>query len=66
MLKLASIREVELTTTYLQTLKKSKHGKHKQDYYAQNKQKYLVAQQKYRAKLKSNFLFFSKTKLPSC
>jgi hypothetical protein len=30
-----------------------KHGKHKPDYYAKNKQKYLLANQKYRAKLKS-------------
>jgi len=56
MLKLASIREVKLTTTYLQTLKKSKHGQHKPDYYAQNKQKYLANQQKYRLKLKANKL----------
>ncbi len=32
----------------------SRHGKHKPDYYAQNKQKYLLAKQKYQAKLKAN------------
>ena len=41
-------------TEYSRPLKKSKHGKHKADYYAKNKQKYLLAQQKYRSKLKSN------------
>ena len=30
----------------------SRHGKHKPDYYAKNKQKYLIAKQKYRLKLK--------------
>ena len=35
-------------------LKKSRHGKHKPDYYTKNKQKYLLAQKRYRAKLKSN------------
>ena len=54
MSNLADIREVGLTTTYSCTLKKSKHGKHKPDYYAQNKQKYLIAQQKYRVKLQAN------------
>lgn len=34
-------------------LNKPKHGKHKSDYYSQNKQKYLIANQKYRAKLKA-------------
>ena len=34
--------------------KKPKHGKHRKDYYQKNKQKYLSAQQKYRAKLKAN------------
>ena len=37
--------------------KKSKHGKHKPDYYTKyytkNEQKYLLAQRKYRLKLKS-------------
>ena len=32
---------------------KSKHGQHKSDYYAKNKQKFLLANQKYRAKLKA-------------
>jgi hypothetical protein len=58
MLKLASIREVALTTTCSQSLQKSKHGQHKKDYFAfyyqKNKQKYLLAQQKYRTKLKAN------------
>src|SRR5580765_2920570 len=43
---------------YNNTVKNSKHGKHKPDYYAQyyikNKQKFLLTQQKYRAKLKAN------------
>jgi hypothetical protein len=46
--------KVKLITAYSPHLKKSKHGQHKPDYYAQNKQKYLVAQQKYRAKLQAN------------
>jgi hypothetical protein len=49
-------REVELTTTHLQSLKKK--SKHKEgyfvSYYTKNKQKYLLAQKRYRAKLKSN------------
>jgi hypothetical protein len=32
----------------------TRHGKHKGDYYTKNKQKYLLAQAKYRAKLKAN------------
>jgi len=55
---LADIREVELQTTYSLLLKKSKHSKHKANYYAQyytkNKQKYLLAQKKYRLKLKTD------------
>jgi hypothetical protein len=35
-------------------LKETKHGQHKPNYYSQNKQKYLLANQKYRAKLKAN------------
>jgi hypothetical protein len=35
-------------------LKKTKHGKHQPNYYSQNKQKCLLAKQKYRAKLKAN------------
>jgi hypothetical protein len=35
-------------------LNKSKHGQHKPKYYQENKQKYLIAKQKYRAKLKVN------------
>ena len=58
MLKLANIQEVELNTTYSLLLKKSKHGKHKGDYYTQyytkNKQKQLLSQRRYRAKLKTN------------
>ena len=34
--------------------KKAKHGQHKPDYYQENKQKFLLAQQKYRDKLKAN------------
>lgn len=45
---------VRETTTYSQTLKKSKHGKHKPDYYAKNKEKFLLSQKKYRSKLKTN------------
>jgi len=55
---LADIREVELQTTYSLPLKKSKHSKHKANYYAQyytkNKQKYLLAQKRYRTKLKAD------------
>src|SRR4051794_17892840 len=55
MTNLADIREVELQTAYSQPLKKSKHGKHKPDYYAEyynkNKKKFLLAQKRYRAKL---------------
>jgi hypothetical protein len=42
--------------SYTDTKRKSKHGKHKADYYAKNKQKYLLAQKKYRLKLKANKL----------
>jgi hypothetical protein len=39
----------------VRSLKKpTRHGKHKGDYYTKNKQKYLIAKQKYRAKLKAN------------
>src|SRR5207249_8327000 len=37
-------------------LNKSKHGKHQPNYYAKNKQKFLLANQKYRAKLKAQKL----------
>ena len=45
----------------------TKHGKHRLDYYAKNKQKYLLAQKKHRLKLKANKLpktpsIFQKTK----
>ena len=44
--------------SYTDTKRKSKHGKHKGDYYTQyytkNKEKQLLAQKKYRAKLKTN------------
>jgi len=40
--------------SYTDTKRKSKHGKHKADYYAKNKQKFLLAQKKYRLKLKAN------------
>jgi hypothetical protein len=34
--------------------KSNKHGKHKGDYYTKNKQKYLLAQKRYRVKLQAN------------
>jgi hypothetical protein len=41
--------------SYTETKRKpTKHGKHKQDYYAKNKEKFLLAQKRYRAKLKTN------------
>ena len=40
-------------TTNKLNLKKSKHGQHQSNYYAKNKQKFLLANQKYRAKLKA-------------
>jgi hypothetical protein len=40
--------------SYTDTKKKSKHGKHKADYYTKNKQKFLLAQKKYRLKLRAN------------
>lgn len=40
-------------TTNKLNLNKSKHGKHQLNYYTKNKQKYLLANQKYRAKLKA-------------
>lgn len=49
-----NVREAELTATYSQTLNKSKHGKHKPDYYAKNKVKFLLAQKRYRTKLKAD------------
>jgi hypothetical protein len=54
----ASVREVELTTTHLLSLKKT--SKHKEgyftSYYTKNREKYLLAQRRYRAKLKVNKL----------
>ena len=51
-----NVRVAELTTTHLQSLKKK--SKHKEgyfvSYYTKNKQKYLLAQKKYRLKLKAN------------
>jgi hypothetical protein len=56
MSNLANVREVELTTTHLPTFKKK--SKHKEgyfvSYYTKNKQKYLLAQKRYRAKLKAD------------
>jgi hypothetical protein len=46
---------------YQQNNKNSQHGKHKPGYYAENKQKYRLANQRYRAKLKSK----KPPKLPS-
>jgi hypothetical protein len=41
--------------SYTDTKRKlNKHGKHKPDYYAKNKQKFLLAQKKYRLKLKAD------------
>jgi len=41
--------------SYTDTKRKStKRGKHKPDYYAKNKEKFLLAQKKYRLKLKAN------------
>ena len=56
MSNLANVRAVELTTTHLLNFnKKSKHrGGYFVSYYTKNKQKYLLAQKKYRAKLKVN------------
>jgi hypothetical protein len=48
------ISSKELVSYTTNTKKISKHGKHKPDYYAKNKQKYLLAQKRYRAKLKAN------------
>ncbi|CAI2192652.1 45_t:CDS:2 [Funneliformis geosporum] len=53
MSNLADVREAKLTATHL--LKKSKHKEgYFVSYYTKNKEKYLLAQKKYRAKLKSN------------
>ena len=38
---------------YNQTFKTNQHGKHQSNYYSQNKQKFLLANQKYRDKLKA-------------
>ena len=52
----AIVREAELTATHLLNFKKK--SKHKEgyftSYYTKNKQKYLLAQKRYRAKLKAN------------
>ena len=45
------LEQVQLATKFLQ--KSNKHGKHKGDYYAKNKEKYLLAQKRYRTKLKA-------------
>jgi hypothetical protein len=51
-----NVREAELTATHLLSFKKN--NKHKEgyfaSYYTKNKQKYLLAQKRYRAKLKTN------------
>ena len=51
-----NVREAESTATHLlYSKKKSKHrGDYFASYYTKNKQKYLLAQQKYRSKLKAN------------
>jgi hypothetical protein len=52
----ASVRVAKIATTHL--LSFNKKSKHKENYftsyYLKNKQKYLLSQQKYRAKLKAN------------
>jgi hypothetical protein len=57
MSNLVNVRVAELNTVYSLS-KISKHGKHKEGYFAsyylKHKKKYLLAQQKYRFKLKSN------------
>jgi len=68
MSNLVNVREVELTTTHFKFKKKSKHKEgYFVSYYTKNKQKYLLAQRRYRAKLKSNqppkpLSFFQQTK----
>src|SRR5436305_15049614 len=51
-----NVREAELTTSHLLIFRKK--SKHKEGYFAsyyqKNKQKYLLAQKKYRLKLKAN------------
>jgi len=51
-----NVREAKLTATHLLSFKKK--NKHKEgyfsSYYNQNKQKYLLAQKRYRLKLKAN------------
>ena len=56
MSNLASVREAKLTATHLLNFKKkSKHrGGYFTSYYAENREKYLLAQRKYRTKLKAN------------
>ena len=49
-----AISSKEIIISYTDTKRKSKHGKHKADYYAKNKEKFLLAQKKYRLKLKVN------------
>ena|SRR5438309_4529229 len=45
------LEQVQPTTNTQRKL--TKHGKHKEDYYGKNKEKYLLAQRRYRAKEKS-------------
>jgi len=51
-----NVREAKLTATHLLSL--NKKSKHKENYftsyYTKNKQKYLLAQRRYRAKLKAD------------
>jgi len=56
MSNLVNVREAVLTATHLLPFKKkSKHRKgYFASYYTKNKQKYLLAQNKYRTKLKAN------------
>jgi len=54
--------QVSVQTEYLSPLNKSKHGKHKLGYYAKNKERFLLAQKKYRTKLKANKPFKSRSR----
>lgn len=53
-MEVAQISSKELIS-YTDTKRKpTKHGKHKPDYYAKNREKFLLAQKRYRAKLKAD------------
>jgi hypothetical protein len=48
------MKRIQLTNA--SSNKTNQHGKHKSNYYAKNKQKFLLANQKYRAKIKTQKL----------